>query len=195
MNDHSMQEQLKTIFANVNEWLKFAEAKNTVILAADAAAAFGAVTILLGKDNNLALWLYIYLHSFVSCVALSATAALLSIVPKTKMFFSGRYGEKRATDNLLFYGDIAKYSPEEYLSILCSKHGQPKTTTGLDLDFAQQIVINSRITVTKYGWFEVGMWLALAAIATPVLAGALFLLIRQKNYGVSRSLLRLKNKG
>lgn len=38
-----MEERLKFIFANVNEWLRFAEAKNGVLVAFNGAAIWGTL--------------------------------------------------------------------------------------------------------------------------------------------------------
>ncbi|MDT5267964.1 MAG: hypothetical protein QOH49_150 [Acidobacteriota bacterium] len=177
-----MEERLKGIFANVNEWLKFAEAKNAAIIAADAAASFGALTLVLSKDNLPAFWLYIYLHSFTFFVALSAIVALLSVIPKTKVLLNKPKEERQANDNLLFYGHIAKYTPEEYLTELRKRYEEhePKNS-GLEFDYAQQITINSQITLRKYDFFRYASWLALTGILTPLLIIPLLLLVRTKN--------------
>ncbi|MDQ1589594.1 MAG: hypothetical protein QOG71_221 [Pyrinomonadaceae bacterium] len=177
-----MEERLKGIFANVNEWLKFAETKNAAIIAADAAALFGALTLILSKDNGLALWLYIYLHSFIFFVVLSALAALLSVIPKTKILQSKPKDDRHETDNLLFYGHIAKYTPDEYLTELRTRYEEPESKNPrLEFDYAQQITINSQITLSKYNYFSYAIWFAVAGILTPILAVIAFMFIRPKN--------------
>ncbi|MCP4218773.1 MAG: hypothetical protein GY765_29345, partial [bacterium] len=40
-----MEERLKSIFANVNDWLKFAEAKNAALVAFNSAIIFAVLSV------------------------------------------------------------------------------------------------------------------------------------------------------
>lgn len=175
MNGINMEEQLKPISANVNDWLKFAETKNAAIIAADAAAALGALAVLISNTQNLKTWFYFYLYNFIIFLLLSGLIALISVIPKTNISLAKPKENRMADDNLLFYGDIAKYDPKEYLTEMRGRYGKTETEiTGLEIDYAEQIVINSQIALRKFDIFRAATWLAVAAIITPILAIILF---------------------
>ena len=45
MNGENIEKKLNQIFVNVNEWLKFAEAKNGVLFAFNGAAVIGVLSL------------------------------------------------------------------------------------------------------------------------------------------------------
>ena len=62
-----MEDKLKDIFENVNNWLKFAEAKNATIVAGNGLLIFGICRLL--KDTSINEWIlyYIYFVIFIFC--------------------------------------------------------------------------------------------------------------------------------
>ncbi len=71
------EEQLQQIFANVNDWLKFAEAKNFGLLAVNAAVAFGFTQSTITNDSLKVAGYYI----FVPFAIASMIPSLLSLFP------------------------------------------------------------------------------------------------------------------
>lgn len=167
---------LKDIFENVNNWLKFAEAKNGAIIAVNSALIFGISRIFLVNDiQNIFVKLYLFIFIFLLLV--STVIALLSFVPKLDypyLFFS----KKSKNDNLLYFGDIAKYAEAEYNKKI-KKIVSKSENIELEKFYINQIVINSKITYIKYKQFEIAIWFTISAFLTPI--GAILIYYIQKN--------------
>jgi len=76
--------KLLTIFQNVNDWLRFAEAKNAALLAFSGTAMTAILTVLItaqGLPNSLRIGLLISTIFLNSCTLLCA----LSFLPKTNL--------------------------------------------------------------------------------------------------------------
>ena len=166
-----MEDKLKEIFENVNGWLKVAESKNGALVIADLAIAVGLLQLIKGVDDPNAFWMcYAYIAIVLSLI--SAAVCLTSFVPQLRMpWFTGR-GDPSHDDNLLFFGHIAKYPPGNYLQRLYRLRNEqpPENLSEFELDYAEQIVTNSRIAQRKYDTFSIGAWLTIAAVATPLIA-------------------------
>jgi hypothetical protein len=182
MNKNGVEEQLKAIFTNVNDWLKFAETKNAALIAANAAVSFASFSILVQNWSKLDTRLCWYLISLIICALSSATIALLAIIPRTSLLISiSKEKPNDVTDNLLFYGDIAKYKPAEFVKALKRRFGETDTLlSGLESDYGQQIVINSQIAFRKHTLFRFSAWLTISAIITPLIAGIIFFVTERK---------------
>lgn len=160
--------KLKYIFDNVNNWLKFAESKNAALLAANSAIVFGLIRTQDLFENSL---LHYY---FVICIVLatfSACICLLSFVPKIKINSIFQETSVQAENlNLLFYGHIAKFTPEDYLKALQDGHiiTEEAIQDRFCTDIANQIVVNSKIAQTKYIFFQLAIWFTVAAVISPI---------------------------
>jgi hypothetical protein len=155
-----VEEKLRYILTTINEWLKFAEAKNGALLAADIAILFGVFGLL---SEPTIPKVVIYLAIFL--VIASAISSLISFIPQLKIsqFIYKKRTEKETS--LIFYGHIAKDEPQSYIKALYSESGaEPVAITPIELDYAQQIIINSRIAVRKYRCFNVGLWLTVLSL-------------------------------
>lgn len=173
-----MQDELRYIFENVNNWLKFAEAKNAAVVAFNGAITMGALSLLKGYSPPLPIW---YLWIVVVSVALSTICALLSFYPQTEIRWWWKTGTPSSEDNLYFYGHISKYSSEHYLQTLfaalpngieknntvgCS----PQAFSRIEMNIAEQIVINAEIASRKYAFFKVALWFLMSALLLPPVA-------------------------
>lgn len=159
--------RLEWILAQINEWLKFAEAKNGALVVLSAAILTGSTQVLPAEQTVIiityrwSLWLFGSLAFLVS---------LFSFLPQTAIPIL-RPNERRERDeSLLFFGNAKKYTPNEYLGACTERYGV--TATAWDRDLAGQIIINSRIAVWKYTCFKVALWTMVWALLTPAL-GAL----------------------
>ena len=173
-----MEKKLTYVLGLVNEWLRYAEAKNGA-LAAIAGAALAAVGNALATSTSLSSESKTLGACTAICVGLSCLIALFSFVPWVNRItlLTARKGVSDAKkDNLLFFGDVCKYTPEEFLNSMARRYFQNDTYEAAqqlgDLDLADQIVLNSRITVAKFRFFKVGIWALIAAI--PAALAALF---------------------
>ncbi|MCE5200756.1 MAG: Pycsar system effector family protein [Armatimonadota bacterium] len=166
-----MEERLRFVFNNINEWLKFAEAKNAALVALNGAAAV-AVLSLLKDSTKFAYTSKVCLLCSAALSSLSLILALLSMWPKCGIGLLRGYGTPRTGDNLLFWGDIAKYGrANKYLDALHSVCGsEPPSRRNEEYLYAEQIIQNSQIAVRKYRVFVGSLALLLLAVLALVMA-------------------------
>lgn len=151
----TVSEKLDSIFKIVNEWLKFAEQKNAALLVLNSGSIWG-VSLMLRNQDTLsyggvtfsALGFFLVFISSIICVF-----SFIPILHKPRHFLD--LGIKSRFDNCLYFGDIAKYKESEYLALLSHKLGKEDNEyTLFELDFASQIISNSKITLSKYKKFK-----------------------------------------
>jgi len=171
-----MEERLRYILSTVNEWLKFAESKNAALLTADGVAVFGILTAL-GNANLPHSWMLRYVYFCVSLLAIATIVCLLSFIPQLQVPRLVTRRSPKGEDNLMFYGDIANYNSFGYLKALYARERDKQGTIAdpIEEDYAQQIVVNSRIALRKYGYFNVALWLTVLAALSPVFSAAIFI--------------------
>ncbi|MFN5539686.1 MAG: Pycsar system effector family protein [Candidatus Melainabacteria bacterium] len=162
-----LNELLHKILSTVNESLKFAEAKNATLLAANCGTLIAISTKIKSPLPTCVLIATGILSIAIFC-------CLVSFVPRIERFFIGKIKPTSINDNVLFFGEIAKHDIESFLQILAQKANlNNKGYSGLDKDYADQIIINSRIAVQKYKLFTFAMWATLLSIAAVWLSGYL----------------------
>lgn len=154
-----MEDKLKDIFSNTNDWLKFAETKTATLLAANGVIIFGLFRIF--KDTETIH--NIFLSSVIILLSLSIFVNLLSLIPSLKIPFILYTKKKSENDNLLYFGDIVKYSKTEYLTKI--KNGTNEFTE-FEQYYASQIIVNSVIALKKYRLFLISIYLTSSAILT-----------------------------
>ena len=173
-----MDDKLKEIFSNINDWLKFAEAKSAALIAGNAVLIFGMSKLILSNETNEAFVAYLIFCSFLCLVSLSI--CLLSVVPALNMPWDAKPKGITGTDNLLYFGDIAKYSPLAYLNELAEKIGsQNEEFSGYQKDLALEIITNSVIAQRKFYYFKIAIWILLSAVVSPLIS-SLFYFFRSK---------------
>jgi hypothetical protein len=160
-----VESRLVSLLQAVNEWLKFAEAKN------GGAVGFGsgAVAILLGYLNQGGFsffpGLLLTLGGFG--FAVSAVIGIVSFSPRTDFLRlkAMRHGKPARSDNLYFFGHLAKYSARQLVDAIVEKYldegaREKHELKDLQLDIASQVTINARITMWKLRLFNmaVGMF-------------------------------------
>ena len=169
-----MDEKLKEIFSNINDWLKFAEAKSATLIACNGALIFGISRLISSFDLKGIYLLYFILISAL-CI-LSIAICFLSIIPSLSMPWEKKPSGTSDEDNLMYFSDIAKYTPLAYLHALKDNLELTDSAfTGYQRDISNQIIINSVIADKKYRAFQKAIWLTLAAVISPVLALLVFL--------------------
>jgi len=171
-----MVNHLKDIFDNVNYWLKFAEAKNGAIIALNSSLIFGVFKINSTIANeNIFRDYYIVMIIFVLLV--STIIALLSFIPRLKYPYIN-FQSINKHDNLLYFGDILKYTADQYYEKIQTIINTEDNQKELELYYINQLIINSKITFIKFKQFEIAVWFTLSAFLTPV--GVLVLYILRK---------------
>lgn len=157
-NGELSEERLRFILSGVNDWLKFAEAKLGVLVAINGSVAFSALS-LLNEQSQAGICTRTALLLLALFNGISMLVCLASFVPRRSPIRCAKSRGARATVNLLYFGDIAELRPEDYLaSMATDRYERPPDSSGADLmDYAEQIVTNSRIAVKKYRLFKAGV--------------------------------------
>ena len=144
-----MKDELKSIFLNVNEWLKFAEAKNAGLLVLNSGVIFGILTIY--KDYQHSLPKTIILLALIF-FGLSMLLSIISLFPRTHNILPKQ--KKFKNPNLYFAGHLCKLDINDFKTELFKIH----TTHIFDKfeeDLLNQIIVNATITTRKYHFFTV----------------------------------------
>jgi len=135
---------LKDTLSKVNEWVKFAEAKNAANVAFCSAAVFALSRIILNYEE-LNSYIIIYLAFVIICLVLSLSISLLSFVPKLDAPWLD-IGKTDGSDNFLYFGHACKYSGTDYLELVYGNEKKKNLESyALELAYSNQIVVNSKI--------------------------------------------------
>ena len=164
-------ELLKDMLLRVNGWLTFAETKNAALLGFNVALI--AFAYKLQEDIGCAVILepvYVLCLGVIVLAFLSLCPNILNYSPpKTEITDSDKQ-----KSNLLFYKDIKKYTESDYVKELykryLGKNIQKNEISRLELDIAQEIIINSYIACKKYKLFKIACIAELVAIVLLVLS-------------------------
>jgi len=130
-------------FTNLNEWVRFSDAKAAAVLAADGAMVGAIATWLAGShvgpvNHPVAV---VWLISVVMSAFYSASYALSSLTPKLKT------GEN--SSSLIFFADIERHFPTsaEFTAKIRKELADPDRAV---TEIAQQVWANSKIATLKY---------------------------------------------
>lgn len=165
-----MEERLKHILSLVIEFVKFAEAKNAALLAVDSALIIGSLQAWLAMEHS-PVWTGYYLASALLFLGLSVIVVLLSFLPLKTFPVLRASGALLPSDNLVFFGDIAKYDASQFLAALNeSPAPDPSQNPRYEADLAGQVIINSRVALRKYRCFTWALWLTIYGVTTPIVA-------------------------
>lgn len=173
-----MNNELLEIHSNVKDWLRFAEAKNAMLIAFNGASIYGVAKLPFWVQDNKTTFLEGYLYFMIIVLVLSTIACLVSFVPRVK-FFLLKINNSDRGNNILFFEHLAKSTPEKILKELQKKAKIDKFTE-LDTDLAVQIQQLSTVTRRKYSLFTVAVWASVAAYISPLLAGYIALNVYKK---------------
>jgi hypothetical protein len=166
---------LEEIHSKVNDWLKFAEAKNAGLLALTAGMAYAFLTHS-EKLNTVNCFCWLYFWSFAIFLALALILLLVSLLPQTKIFWSWPEKSSLSNCNLWFYGDLAHVKDMDLVKALYPAAEDNKVLYRHMRDIANQIITNSRIALRKYKYFNYALFCLLSAILTPLVGLPIFVL-------------------
>lgn len=168
-----MDNDLLTIFENVNGWLKFAEQENGALFAANLALAFGYVNIPTGFvcfSAGVGIVFQVAAIGFI----LSAAVCLTSFLPKLKADLPAYSWNTSPNDNLVFFGDISKYSLGEYTKRMTEIFKRESSSWGdAEHYYLHEILVNSQIAMRKYRFFRVAAWMTIGALLVPLVLCAI----------------------
>lgn len=151
-----MKEEIKSIFQNVNEWLKFAEAKHAGLLVLNSGVIFGIFTIY--KDYQSSLPKMIILLALIF-FGLSMLLSIVSLFPRTHNILPKQ--KKFKNPNLYFAGHLCKLDVGDFKTELLEIY-PTHVFDRFEDDLLNQIIVNATITTRKYHFFK------LATISTTV---------------------------
>lgn len=169
---------LRNLFVNVNEWLKFAEAKNLGLLTLNGAIIFGITQT--DFKNHVEILFPLY-YVFIPLSLISFFWCLLSLFPiiskiETGTFkdsiakFSNWIDKESVFENIHFYGYLRTLSISEFETKFLAKVGSNVNFVEFEKELATQIIYNSRITWLKYQCFKIGAFFFLVAFITTILS-------------------------
>jgi hypothetical protein len=150
-----MYDKLKDIFTNVNEWLKFAEAKHAGLIVLNSGTIFGLLTM----QSSLSGWVLIFSILFVGASLYTSFASMFPLTLKG-------IEDKKDFDqiNVYFSGDLARLGKEDLKVILRKQMNVNHVFDGMEEDLIQQIIINARVAARKYFLFKVSLILLMIAL-------------------------------
>lgn len=187
--DLSIYAFLDKEFAIINHWLSFAEAKNAAVIALDTALIGISTRIIVSEtvfQNNCLL---IFIITVLALIIISLILALFSFLPimvsgknlilvvyNKFINVSGRASIKE-DKNYIFYRDIARLEKaENYLKMLMHNYGFPYFDKDQYLnDMAQEIYINSQVTVSKFIYFRLSASILIVALGLALVGLVLML--------------------
>lgn len=112
----------------------------------------GFITFILDKYNDYILIFGSFIFIIFYIISLFLLLCSLSPITNKLKNINSKCNINRAKDNLLYFGDIAKYD-DSYKSAISDRY---KITNGDDyiLDLINQIVINSKIAYKKFKFLK-----------------------------------------
>ena len=159
-DERTVETRMLALLAIVNDWLKYAETKNSLVVGLASAGLLGSLTALpedIAGSTHYGIAISL-LVAGEAALAASVSISLISFLPKTDLaaWVAGRVGQTASDDNLYYFGHLAKYAPEQ----LAEKFGRRYATgerrdrpSEGAVDIAEQIVSNARITLWKLRLF------------------------------------------
>lgn len=150
--------ELKYIFGNINEWLKFAEAKHAGLIVLNVALVVGILSSYTNIQN--CLFKPAILIGII-CFGISIFLSLLSQFPVTQNIF---YNIKIIQNpNLYFFGHLCHLDKTALINHLKNVENN-FIPNKFDEDLINQILVNARITQAKFGFFKYATYLTVFGI-------------------------------
>lgn len=176
---------LDDLLKSVNDWLKFAETKNAVLLLATGAAIWGAARLIILEQTGCYLSTYLlYLEAFLLAAFLTALVSFLPIL-NYRWIVSKPTRQKTANGNILFFAYLAGLSTSQLISeFRTAVSAADNDLKQIDQMYAEQIIINSRIALAKFSMFELSVKFVLYGVLTPLIAFPLLHLSKKKCEGI-----------
>lgn len=166
-----MEEKLKYIFSNVNDWLKYSEAKNGVLLALNGGIIMGIFSLL--KDISILIAPYIK-WLILPCFMLSLIILLISFLPIRDKFFKRNFdlsSVKLTELNLFYFGDLKYLTTTIFLKRIYEAYNKdvPNEFPQIERNLANQILNNSTIADRKLTLFTISAYIDFAAVIITII--------------------------
>ncbi|WP_192821033.1 hypothetical protein [Rufibacter sp. LB8] len=168
-----MREELKFLFTNVNDWLKFIEAKNTALIALNGAIMIGLIQCVNDSIKNPIIN-YFIVYWLVPWLLLSLSISLISVTGWS-IWFSGRFKKKRLkSKNVLYFGYISSISYNTFKiklhQTLNTGNSQQSTSifSKVDSKLIGQIHVNSKIAFGKNRLFHYALYISIFGLISSI---------------------------
>jgi len=159
-----MKEILKDVYQHCQDMQKMVETKNAGLIAFNGAITLATIKLL--SDGIQNCYLQYYLFFVLACSLISIFLNLSAISAQLK--HKEQEIPNHKSQNLLFFGTAANYTPEDYLKQLNSEYNLTDEITQYNIDQARQVVINAQIALRKFKLFNSAFKWTIAGIATPL---------------------------
>ena len=150
MESNQKNEFLWKYFENIRFWVEYAEKKNAVLFTIVGFEM--AILKFLEKPANIQ-----FLTITICILSVAFLISLLSFLPKTdRLEFLGlfRPAKHEYALNLLFFGEIKNYNPQDLLQKLNERYRIGLDDDQFIVDICDQAVILSRIASAKLEYFK-----------------------------------------
>ena len=164
----SREDKLYKVFNNVNDWLKFSESKNAMLIAFNGASIFGIARLINIEPISNSSFLKNYLFIVIICLIFSTINCLISFAPRVKIIKGGFYNSGKIP-NVLFFEYLKGLNNIQIVKEITEELDEKKYTT-FEKDIAEQIKQNSIIASRKYSHFTISVWITISAFITIPLA-------------------------
>lgn len=166
-----MEKKLELIFDNVNNWLKFAETKNAMLLGFNGVVFFGIIRLYLSDLIKVEGVLKLYLSVALIFLLISSLVLLLSFIPNLKIL-RPTFNFKKNNDNYLFFDVLRCKTKDE---IINRYKNNDEIIEDYHIHLAEQIITNATITKRKYDYFTLALWVSISSFLTPVIGLTFFI--------------------
>jgi hypothetical protein len=180
-----MKSFLHQTYSMILERLRYAEAKNTIVVTLLGVLIVGAFRIYNETpDRSLAITVYFWL--FLSFSVIAICIALSSFMPNLKLHYLYKTKDPLSTDSLIYYEHISKFNDaKSYVDTVNHIYFNDEAAPGnLDYDIGTQIILNSRSVYRKSLLSYYAIVFSICAILTPIVGG-LFLIFHHYFYWTS----------
>lgn len=143
-----MNDELKYIFGNINEWLKFSEAKHAGIIVLNSAIIIGVIS----SYSNFSGLEKIPTVISLSILGISIFLSLIAQFPVTSNFIIRNKAPKQ-NPNIYFFGDLSKISENDFIAEFKKSYANFNPSSS-ESNLINQILVNSKITASKFLLFK-----------------------------------------
>ncbi|MCD7971062.1 MAG: DUF5706 domain-containing protein [Candidatus Azobacteroides sp.] len=156
-------EHLYRIFDNINDWLKFAEAKILGLIAFDVALLVGYTQI--HTENLVIKYASGILAIFLVLSLLLCIISVIPIVNKVAVKL-----KKCNFSNILFFGYIKDLNEKEFEKEFLLKLEDQEPLNKYEKDLVCQILYNSKITSLKCQFFDLASYILITGIIISIIS-------------------------
>jgi len=168
----NIEEKLIRISNNVQESMRFAEAKNAALITFNGAALY----VLVEGNSYLPPFIKEYWIFNAVVLIIGITLSIIAFLPSmgsttkppSQIKLSTWQSHKKM--GIFYFGDIRKYGDEEFLARVYEYYDVKlkDPVQRAELDLARQAITLSRITRHKYVFFSIAGHLTLLALVLPI---------------------------